>query len=692
MSESPSATAPDAGLRSAPLSERVPDAVCAAFALWTLCAHVVIVTGGNLHHLLAVAVLAGGATVVAIARQRRRSPPRRNATSHETTAAPARGPRIAAFVLGASALTAYALTRDVVVLWWSAVALLAAAGAMVLRAPPSLPRPDPPSRRAEAFLWSLGIACALLTLVVHRFDIDDAFYANIAVAAADAPSRALYSVDTLLGIPDLPLHNPAQKVLTLELLNAAVSRLTGLPALLCLHVISAGFAALLIPLCQARLHRQLLPRSPAWIAAVLATTVVLLVAGDTHRSFGNYAFVRLWQGKAIFLTIALPLIYAYAIRFSASGALGDWLRLFAAQVASVGLTATAIWAAPLAGGLALASQFRTDARGLGVFTRGVGACLYPVGVGLAMRGPVSQVVEVTAESYAPGAWLSDSLAKILGTHRFELVALAAIFLLFACARSDALRRFAIFVPLGALLTVANPYLEEWVRASVTGPSHWRVVWAIPVPILLGLLIATPLSGDAIGWERRARAAVVAALLLAFALFVPRSTPLSRPGGILSHQPRPWTERGRFPHHVRLGVPGPKVDPVAHRFATLLADAVPGEARVVAPEGVSLWLGTLHDAPSPVSDRFLYMKARRRLLGNEEVRRRNVLTLFAAHPMLQPGALRTFANGLRTYDVRAILIRPSPGDGPLRRLLRAEGFQLRNRSAILDLWVRPSPPS
>jgi hypothetical protein len=692
MSGSPSATRTDAGAQHAPISERVPDAVCVAFALWTLCAHGVIVAGGNLHHLLAGAALTGGAAVLAVAWLRRRSPPRPGATPQETTAtsAPAFGLRVVAFALGVTALVVYSGTRDLLVLWWSAVALLAAAGAVVLRTPPALPRPSRPSRRAEAFLWSLGITCAVLTLVVHRFDIDDAFYANIAVAAADDPSRALYSMDTLLGIPDLPLHNPAQRVLSLELLNAAVSWITGLPALLCLHLLSAGFAALLIPLCQARLYRQLLPGPPAWIAAVLATSVVLLVAGDTHRSFGNYAFVRLWQGKAIFLTIALPLTYAYAIRFSASGALGDWLRLAAAQVASVGLTSTAIWAAPLAGGLGLASQFRTDARGVRIFLRGIGACLYPIAVGLALRGSVSRAVEVESASYAPGAWLADSFARILGTQHFELVALAAMLLLFACARSDALRRFAIFVPLGALLTVANPYLEEWVRSLVTGPSHWRCVWAIPVPLLLGLLIATPLSGDAIGGALRVRAACFAVLVLAFALFVPHATPFSQPGADRSFESRPWSARGRFPHHVRFGTPGPKVDPLAFRFATLLAKAVPADARVVAPEAVSLWIGTLHDAPHPVSDRHLYMKARRRLLGNEEVKRRNALTNFAANPVLQPHGLRRFQDGLRAYDIRAILIRPRPGDGALRQLLRAEGFQLRKRSDILDLWVRSSP--
>jgi hypothetical protein len=139
--------------------------------------------------------------------------------------------------------------------------------------------------------------------------------------------------------------------------------------------------------------------------------------------------------------------------------------------------------------------------------------------------------------------------------------------------------------------------------------------------------------------------------------------------------------------VSFGAPGPKVDPVAFHFATLLTAAVPANARVVAPEDVSLWLGTLHDAPYPVSDRSLYMKVRRRLLGDEEVARRKALTRFAANPVLDPARLDAFRDGLRAYDVRAIMLRPLPRYGPLRELLRGEDFELRTKSAILDLWVR-----
>jgi hypothetical protein len=86
-----------------------------------------------------------------------------------------------------------------------------------------------------------------------------------------------------------------------------------------------------------------------------------------------------------------------------------------------------------------------------------------------------------------------------------------------------------------------------------------------------------------------------------------------------------------------------------------------------------------------------MNARRRLLGNGEVKRRKALTRFAADPVLGPARLDAFRDGLRAYDVRALLIRSLPRYGALRDLLRAEGFELRTQSAVLDLWVRPSPP-
>jgi len=692
MSGAPSNTLPPIAGPGAPASERLPDMVCIAFAVWTLCTHAVVALGGSLDRLIIVAGLAGAAVAIGLLWQRRRQVPTAIAACKEGPEfqAPATGARVVAGVAAAAALAAWAATGDLLLWWWCAVAFLGIAAVVVMRRAPEPLLQSVKSRRAEIFLWTLSLACIVGTLVVHRFDIDDAFYLNVAVAAADNPSRALFASDTLLRIPDLAIHNPAHRILTLELLNAAVSRLSGIPAIVCLHVLTAGFVALLIPLAQARLYRRLLPQPLAWTAAVFATTAILWCAGDTHRSFGNYAFVRAWQGKAIFLSVAMPLIYAYGVRYSATGSSRDWLRLAAAQIASVGLTSTAIWAAPLAGGLVLASQFRVGARGFVVFTRGIGACLYPLAVGLMLRGEIQDAIAVESPALAAGTWLSGSVSKILGNGYFEYAALGAVLLLVACVRGDRVRRFVIVVPLGALLTVANPYLEESVRSFVTGPSHWRSIWAIPFPILLGLLVASPLATGL--WRGRIAAPALYVAALSFVLLLPNSTPLSAPGPDGSLRSRPWSLRGRFPHHVRFGWPGPKVDPVAYEYAQLLARTAPAGTRVVAPEDVVLWLGTIHDAPAPVADRALYMTVRTRQLGADEVKRRKRLNKYSAAPSLDPERLEAFREGLHEYEVGAILIRPVPGDGPLRALLRVEGFDLTQKGGLLDLWRLSARPA
>ena len=93
-------------------------------------------------------------------------------------------------------------TKDGIVLALSVAAVVVLVGA------PSFAREPARSTAGEVGLWSLASACALLGLVCHLPNSDDAFYVNLAVAAADFPARAMLSMDTLLGIERLPIHNP----------------------------------------------------------------------------------------------------------------------------------------------------------------------------------------------------------------------------------------------------------------------------------------------------------------------------------------------------------------------------------------------------------------------------------------------------------------------------------------------------
>ena len=64
--------------------------------------------------------------------------------------------------------------------------------------------------------------------------------------------------------------------------------------------------------------------------------VVLLASGETHLSFGNRSFAKLWFGKGIFLFTFLSLIYAYGIRFAICPSVSGWILLLASQVAAMG--------------------------------------------------------------------------------------------------------------------------------------------------------------------------------------------------------------------------------------------------------------------------------------------------------------------------------------------------------------------
>ena len=162
---------------------------------------------------------------------------------------------------------------------------------------------------------------------------------------ADFPRAPLLKFDALHGIPGLPILMSTYRFHSIEALYGAVSFLTGASVLTVSHLVSAPFWGFLAPLAWARLMRTLAPERWPW--AVAAAVGFLLVDGSGHAGWGNVGFVRLFQGKAVFVTVLVPLTAAYALRFGEDPTPRRWLQLAAALVASAGLTGWALWAAPL---------------------------------------------------------------------------------------------------------------------------------------------------------------------------------------------------------------------------------------------------------------------------------------------------------------------------------------------------------
>jgi hypothetical protein len=657
------------------LSGRLCDATAAGFALWTLCCHAVVVAGGSLDHLIAAFAVVGAGIGFLWLRGRG------NARAEEASPVPGderTGPRRTALrwaTLALGCVTALTLSPEQhpVALWWIVVASLGVAAAtQVVLVPPQRIAASR-SRGLELTLWGIAGACAWVALGVHRPDLDDSFYINVAVAAADDPGRALFSGDTLLGVAGLPLHMPAHRLHSYELWNGAVSRLTRIPALYVFHWLAAAFVALLIPLSHARLFRELTPKH--WIWSVAACVVVLLAAGETHRSYGNFAFVRSWQGKAIFLFVFMPLVYSYAIRFALRPTLNAWLLLAAAQIGALGCSSTAVWAAPAGALTALCCGIRPTRRGVTTFALGALASGYVLLAGSLLRGELQPMLAPEIREFAAGAQFDSALTHVFGTSALLQFGVATLIVAWACCARDLGRRFATLLPLAMFVVLLNPYWDRFVSANVTGPSFWRAMWALPVPALMALVLTAPLQFDFNRSARTASRVACVALLALFALGVPRYATFSADNG------------GAGGLGIWTGMPAPKIPPALLTWSRMLHEAVPSGAIVVAPANVSVWNPLFHARTHPLQARRLYLQRHAAVLGADDANERMLMTRFVGGENGWTDARTGFRDGLDRFSVAGVCLRDSEFAQTARDVMQEAGFIRSVEGPRYEIWVR-----
>jgi Family of unknown function (DUF6077) len=658
---------------AAPASDRLCDTVLVAFALWTVSSHAIVAAGRALLALLALYAVVLAAALLLKLRLGAVAAPSDATGPAALPDSP--GPtlptlRVAALVAGTATALSFAAWADVLLLWWSLVILLGVAAVAVCFKDTARISPPEGGHSSELLLWLLAAAGVVLTLISHRPDADDAFYVNVAVTAVDAPGRALLSGDTMHGIPGLPLNFPIYRVHSYELLNGALAYLTGIPAIYSFHWLSAAFAALLVPLAHARLFRILTPRQ--WLATVATLMFVLVAAGETHRWYGNFSFVRMWQGKSIALFVFMPLVYAYALRFAVRPNLRHWAMLALAQIAAVGSSSSALWVAPVGAGMALCSAVRPSGRGLKTVVLGTLASGYVLGAAWLVRGSLEASM---------GGWMSrggqagpavpllqNALVTVLGDSRLLIFAIVSLPIAWVFLPPGLGRRFAVVAPLAALLGLLNPYTAAWVSRNLTGPSYWRSMWALPVPILMALMLTSPLRlGD--GSSRPgARRAAWLVLLAAFALLIPRYTGLSPENG------------------VQLSWPKLKVPDAAYRWAVAVNESVPEGSHVAVPSDIDPWIVTLHHHVFPLLVR-RYVRTWGKALTREDLGERDAMRRFLDNPELVEATPELFRDGLDRFEVRAVCLVSSPKSGAARTVLQQAGFRPTLRRDDYELWVR-----
>jgi len=516
------------------------------------------------------------------------------------------------------------------------------------------------------------------TLLVHRSDLDDAFFVGHAVGIADHPGAPILAQDTLHGLDGLPLALPVYKVETLGVGVAALAFLTPFEPLDIAHFVVPTLAAFLVPLAYATLFRRLLPRS--WLWGVGIAVAFLWCAGDTHFGYGNFAFVRLFQGKGIFRSVAVPLILSAALDFGRAPNLRRWRRLAATQIAAIGLTSSALVVAPTLAGLGLLAGIPWR-RGFGRrLAFGVTASLYGLmlagwmftqmpapGAGSGVSKPQGAVA---APTQAPGQEpMAQAADQVLGTGQLANLAVLAILGAGIVGGSKLGRRFALILSLGFLLVLWNPFVDGWLHEYIfSSRAYWRIFWVLPLPALIALLLTAPLSIPGQGLKALVRGISTAGLAALVLLVAPE------------------TYTGSQDNRAHWGWPRWKVPESDFAVAQAIAEHASPEETVLAPLKISAWIVTRPNHPRSLMVRRQYLRSIREGLGYEETLRRLTLVRWTEERL--PARDAEVAAALDHYDIPALCLRQGVSrDARVQTLLKGKGFETVYSSDRYVVWVR-----
>lgn len=351
-----------------------------------------------------------------------------------------------------------------------------------------------------------------------------------AVTKKDARDTAIYRRTGIDPVPmeaplnDIAIIHSAYALASYQPIIAAIASLSGAPLLQTYYLIAPAFVAFVSVFIVYRLLSELLTHR-----VMLAATIYVLILvcwGDLHRSPGNFAYVRLFQGKAVFLLAIAPLMLIYSIRVYRDANVFSSILLAVALAAGIGATQTTVLIGPLfllmAAPLVLPRSFRlvtlasTDGiavpRSITAITKDI-LFMLPVAIPLVLSLAILLMVRQKPQDMITHVFSSSAVAYTLDTGFRGLFASGSLLLLPYMVRADLRTPTATFVASTIVVGLSPPVgiLLDWLNSAAT----WRITWVIPYAV--AVTIALTRLADLGIWRahRRERLAILALGLILF---------------------------------------------------------------------------------------------------------------------------------------------------------------------------------
>lgn len=639
------------------------------FAGWTLSAHICVLLGLNLTTLLLVAPLVSGALLWSylwLAKSRNQFLQSKSVICWEARSAWLNKKKTLIFSLGALIILPFILHWSWVAFWILSVSLLTltllrrnVGEQLVSNADLSNP-----GKLHLPVVALIALTSVALAYVVSRSDLDDSFYVAVASFLSVNPTHVIMSSDPMLGELGFPLIFPSYRFASFELLSGAIAYLLSVPAMDVYYIYLLPVWAVATVLAIFLLTKEIIPSH--WLLAGVLTLLLTLLLGETHRSPANFSFVRIFQGKAVFLSVIVPTIfYLTAKFFSERGTKADLFLLACCQVVSVGLTNFGMLMGPVVGFGALVSNIPLALKGdLKKLYYAFVILLIPLPylIIVALESSGSPIMNFGVEGAA------DVWTSVFGSHQQYLVG----FLILAgpVLAKDTVTKWRMAVPPLLLLAIyLNPWLAGFISKYVTTPPvYWRVVWSFPILVFAAVSFCMIM----VELFERKNSRLIPAILSAFVVVL---TFYSLPFNTLRFE-----NIGPFEGFATWKVS------VAHLAVAQKAMDIDNDGgRLLAPDEIAGVISRFEHHPRLISTRGLYLDLMRPLVGEPESMPRKLLYDFVtSNGAPQAEKIRS---ALHLLDVSVIVLKSGIETSDVLTLLESEGFKKRELVNGYSIWAR-----
>lgn len=160
-----------------------------------------------------------------------------------------------------------------------------------------------------------------------HIDDDDAFYVGAAVTAVS--TNTIFSMDPYTGMEFAEL--PSRYVMSpFFSFVAFLSRISGVHPAVVTHLVLAGILIVLSYTIYSLVGKKLFPDNSRLSEYFLFFVIlIVLFSGYTVYTQGMFTLVRIWQGKAVFCAVLVPMICYMMLHLASQKAVAaDWCFLF----------------------------------------------------------------------------------------------------------------------------------------------------------------------------------------------------------------------------------------------------------------------------------------------------------------------------------------------------------------------------